>query len=144
MLGIALPADHPVWTVDEVALPSEDGGSLRAIRAPGWIAREHPEDGIVRVVNHGTDHTVEGGAVADSTALRPVGLLDRYQPGPRRARLDRAGRPVGDPRPLPMVGSATAAACVPTWCACADGARVAGSTAEAHWVEPDRGAPDSR
>ena len=37
MLGLALPADHPVWTAAEEPLPVEVGGRPRAVAAPGWI-----------------------------------------------------------------------------------------------------------
>jgi hypothetical protein len=145
MLGIALPADHPVWTVDEVPLPSEVGGTVRAMRAPGWIAVSTPEDGIVRVVNHGTDHTVEGGSVADSplyarlgysTATSPV--LDEHgwaEPVDQSVTLVHA-----DGRVSHRSGMRTHAVYVEGEGSAAQG--VAGSTAEAHWVEPDRDARD--
>jgi hypothetical protein len=145
MLGIALPADHPVWTAEEVALPSEAGGALRAMRAPGWIAVSTPEDGIVRVVNHGTDHTVEGATVADSplyarlgysTATSPVlGEHGWAEPVDQSVTLVRADGQVSH-----RSGMHTHGVCVVGEGPAVYG--VAGSTAEAHWVEPDRDAPD--
>lgn len=61
LLGLALPADHPVWTTPLEPLPVESGDVLRVIQAPGWIVSGTADDGIVRVINHGTDHSVEQG-----------------------------------------------------------------------------------
>jgi hypothetical protein len=54
MLGLALPASHPVWTAVEEPLPAEEGETRRVITAPGWLART--SGGIATIVNHGTDH----------------------------------------------------------------------------------------
>ncbi|MEU4767316.1 DUF2264 domain-containing protein [Actinosynnema sp. NPDC023794] len=84
MLGLALPADHPVWLAEELPLPVERGDYVRAIKAPGWLVSGTVADGVVRVVNHGTDHAVPGDTRGDSplyarfgysTATSP--LLDR-------------------------------------------------------------------
>lgn len=66
LLGLALPADHPVWTAPEEPLPVERGDVLRAVAAPGWLVSGTRADGVVRVVNHGTDHAREGDRVGDS------------------------------------------------------------------------------
>ena len=80
MLGLALPASHPAWTTTEQPLPIDEGPFARAIAAPGWLA-VGTGDGIVRVVNHGTDHRTEGSLDPDaplyakfgySTATAPV------------------------------------------------------------------------
>ena len=42
------------------ALPVEAGDTLRAVRSAGWIVSGTHDDGIVRLVNHGTDHAAEG------------------------------------------------------------------------------------
>jgi hypothetical protein len=82
MLGLLLPAGHPVWTDVEEPLPVERSDFTRVIGPPGWLATGTRADGIVRVVNHGTDHAVEGDAGTDaplyaqlgySTATFPVG-----------------------------------------------------------------------
>lgn len=80
MLGIALPADHPVWTDAEEPLPVEVGDTLRAVRAPGWLVCGTRADGIVRVVNHGTDHAVEGSTVADSPLYARLGYSTATSP----------------------------------------------------------------
>ncbi|MFF2375521.1 DUF2264 domain-containing protein [Streptomyces xiamenensis] len=54
---LLLPAGHPLWTAPEEPLPVERGDFVRTLAAPGWIAAGTRADGIVRVANHGTDHT---------------------------------------------------------------------------------------
>jgi hypothetical protein len=66
LLGLALPADHPVWTAKAEPLPIETGDYHRVARAPGWLISGSRQDGIVRVVNHGTDHADEGATTTDS------------------------------------------------------------------------------
>jgi hypothetical protein len=73
LLGLALPADHPVWTADEEPLPVERGDVLRAIAAPGWVVSGTSDDGVVRVANHGTDHAVPGSTSADSPLYARLG-----------------------------------------------------------------------
>ncbi|MFY1635001.1 DUF2264 domain-containing protein [Solwaraspora sp. WMMB335] len=80
LLGVALPADHPVWTVDEQPLPVERHDTVRAVRAPGWLVSGTRADGIVRVVNHGTDHTVEGATVGDSPLYARLGYSTATSP----------------------------------------------------------------
>ena len=54
-LGLALPADHPEWTVAEAPQPSDnDRAAPLPLPAIGWLVHRH--DGIVRLVNHGSDH----------------------------------------------------------------------------------------
>lgn len=55
-LGLLLPADHPVWTARELALPVEEADQYTALPAPGWLLHGTKHDGIVRLVNHGSDH----------------------------------------------------------------------------------------
>jgi hypothetical protein len=142
MLGIALPADHPVWTVPEEPLPVEERDTVRAVRAPGWVVSATRADGIVRVVNHGTDHAAEGATVGDSplyarlgysTATSPV--LD---PGGWRSPLDQSVTLVDH------AGRATHRAGMRLLIVNVhpDGVGVAGSRTLAHWVEPDAGQPD--
>ncbi|GAB3255486.1 DUF2264 domain-containing protein [Kineosporia babensis] len=53
-LGLLLPADHPEWTRNPPEPPVEPVRQ-RALRAPGWIVVRTHDDGVVRVINHGTD-----------------------------------------------------------------------------------------
>jgi hypothetical protein len=141
MLGIALPADHPVWTASPLPLPVETGDTLRAVAAPGWLVAGSRSDGIVRVVNHGTDHAVEGAEVADSPFYARLGYSTATAPV-----LDHSGwtDPVdqsvvlvdGDGRTTHRSGMRTLAVRV-------DGeVGVAGSTWPARWVALDRGGRD--
>ncbi|GAB3461978.1 DUF2264 domain-containing protein [Streptomonospora sediminis] len=71
--GLVLPADHPVWTAQELPLPVETGDAQRELRAPGWILSATAEDGLVRLVNHGTDHAAEGDLISDSPLYARLG-----------------------------------------------------------------------
>ena len=64
LLGLALDEDHPVWTSVEEALPADGDEWVRAMPVPGWLVS--CADGIPRVANHGTDHSVLGSDQADS------------------------------------------------------------------------------
>ncbi|MGR6916820.1 DUF2264 domain-containing protein [[Actinomadura] parvosata] len=73
LFGLALPADHPVWTAVEEPLPVETGDFTRVVRAPGWLVSGTRADGVVRVVNHGTDHSHEGSDLADAPLYARLG-----------------------------------------------------------------------
>ncbi|MFB7595844.1 DUF2264 domain-containing protein [Streptomyces sp. NPDC056160] len=60
-LGLLLPADHPVWTDRELPLPVERSAQYTALPAPGWLLHGTPHDGVVRLVNHGSDHNSPDG-----------------------------------------------------------------------------------
>ncbi|MEV0280687.1 DUF2264 domain-containing protein [Streptomyces sp. NPDC050610] len=55
-LGLLLPPRHPVWTDRELPLPVEESDQYTALPAPGWLLHGTRSDGIVRLVNHGSDH----------------------------------------------------------------------------------------
>ncbi|MEU8527512.1 DUF2264 domain-containing protein [Streptomyces sp. NPDC048629] len=55
-LGLLLPADHEVWTARELPLPVEEADQYTALPVPGWLLHGTRHDGIVRLVNHGSDH----------------------------------------------------------------------------------------
>ncbi|MGW3345567.1 DUF2264 domain-containing protein [Nonomuraea rubra] len=73
LFGLALPADHPVWTAVEEPLPVERGDFTRVVRAPGWLVSGTRADGVVRVVNHGTDHSYPGSGLADAPLYARLG-----------------------------------------------------------------------
>jgi hypothetical protein len=73
MLGLMLPAGHPVWTAAEEELPIERGDTAAAFVAPGWLVSGVRADGIVRVVNHGTDHALPGDQRSDSPFYARLG-----------------------------------------------------------------------
>ncbi|MFI2105440.1 DUF2264 domain-containing protein [Isoptericola sp. NPDC019693] len=84
LLGLALDEDDPVWTAPAEPLPVEETDTLTAVAPAGWIVSGTATDGLVRVVNHGTDHGVEGEAGSDSPLYARFGystatfpLLDR-------------------------------------------------------------------
>jgi hypothetical protein len=146
MLGLALPADHEVWTAVEEALPVEHGDVLRVIVAPGWVVSGTSDDGIVRVVNHGTDHGHEGTPQVDpplyarfgySTATSPmlgadaelapfdgaVVLLDEHGAPSHRSGFERGE--------LVVIEADDGTPC-----------GVASSTARAHWIDELPSGPD--
>ncbi|QDZ15376.1 DUF2264 domain-containing protein [Humibacter ginsenosidimutans] len=60
-LGLALPGDAPLWTAQEEAKPTETGPAAAAafvegMPSTGWVLAS-PADGVVRLINHGSDHT---------------------------------------------------------------------------------------
>ena len=131
LLGIALPADHPVWTAPAEPLPIETGDVLRAVRAPGWIVSGRRDDGVVRIVNHGTDHAAEGDVLADAPLYARLGYATSTQAVDQPVVLvdDRGRR-------SHRTGLRTLAVRVE------NGVGVAGSTTLAHWVDPGPGRPD--
>ncbi|NGO79602.1 DUF2264 domain-containing protein [Streptomyces sp. YC504] len=64
-LGLLLPPEHPVWTEREEPLPVETGDQYIALPAPGWLLHGTRHDGIVRLVNHGSDHNPPDGPGED-------------------------------------------------------------------------------
>ncbi|GIM94060.1 DUF2264 domain-containing protein [Paractinoplanes toevensis] len=140
MLGIALPADHPVWTAPAEPLPIEKGDVLRAVKAPGWLISGVRADGIVRVINHGTDHAVEGATTGDSPLYARIGYSTATFP-----ILDESGWT--DPLDQSVVlvddsGRRSHRTGFRTLTVRVDGeVGVAGSTGAAHWNTPG---PDQR
>lgn len=63
--GLLLPAEHPVWTEDEVPLPVEQADSVRVMHEPGWVVSSTVADGVVRVLNHGSDKRAGPAASVD-------------------------------------------------------------------------------
>ncbi|WP_222851721.1 DUF2264 domain-containing protein [Phytoactinopolyspora mesophila] len=80
MLGLALPAEHPVWTAAEEPLPVERADGVSVVHAPGWLLSGTKRDGTVRVINHGTDHAVEGAQVGDSPLYARLGYSTATAP----------------------------------------------------------------
>ncbi|MFJ2018511.1 DUF2264 domain-containing protein [Streptomyces nodosus] len=73
MLGLMLPAGHPVWTDTELPLPIEIADTERVLTAPGWLLSARHRDGIAVVLNHGTDHARPGDTGADSPPYARLG-----------------------------------------------------------------------
>ncbi|PRX66702.1 hypothetical protein B0I32_105142 [Nonomuraea fuscirosea] len=54
-LGLLLPPEHPVWTAPEQAAPVDLADQTLAMPAPGWLLHATRDDGVVRLINHGSD-----------------------------------------------------------------------------------------
>ncbi|MEW9552963.1 DUF2264 domain-containing protein [Nonomuraea sp. NPDC050783] len=54
-LGLLLPPGHPAWTRPEEAAPVETADVALTMPAPGWLLHATRADGVVRLVNHGSD-----------------------------------------------------------------------------------------
>ena len=80
LIGVLLPADHPVWAAPAEPLPVETGDTLRTVRAAGWIISGTQADGIVRVINHGTDHATQNSLVGDSPLYARIGYSTATSP----------------------------------------------------------------
>ncbi|MGW0945603.1 DUF2264 domain-containing protein [Streptomyces sp. NPDC002623] len=91
-LGLLLPADHPVWTAREEAGPVDTADRQLSLPAPGWLLHSTAADGIVRLVNHGSDRLPPPPAASDdsphytgfaySTATAPETPPPGEEPGP--------------------------------------------------------------
>lgn len=66
-LGLLLPADHPVWTAPEEPGPVDTADAYLALPAPGWLLHSTAADGIVRLVNHGSDRLPPPPAAAEDS-----------------------------------------------------------------------------
>ncbi|PPF43636.1 hypothetical protein C5B85_13150 [Pseudoclavibacter sp. AY1F1] len=80
LLGILLPADHPVWAAEAEPLPVEQGDFVRTIAAPGWVVTGTKNDGIVRIANHGTDHAKPYTLVGDSPLYARIAYSSATSP----------------------------------------------------------------
>lgn len=80
MLGLALPPDHPVWTEPEEPIPVEASDIYRIIAVPGWMVSETCQDGIVRVLNIGTDGQDEGELVGEAPLYTSLGFSTATAP----------------------------------------------------------------
>ncbi|MGO4678314.1 DUF2264 domain-containing protein [Microbacterium sp. 2MCAF23] len=133
-LGLALPADHEVWTAVEEPLPIEQGDVRRVIRPAGWLVSGTAADGIVRLINHGADHAFEGDRTGDSALYARFGYSSATLPPLTGATID-------DPADN-MVGALDAAGRSTHRTGFAPGAigddgiaAFATSVADAHWVD---------
>jgi hypothetical protein len=58
-LGLLLPPDHAVWTAEAELPEAWRADAVVPLRAPGWLVSTTAEDGLVRIVNHGSDRLLE-------------------------------------------------------------------------------------
>ena len=89
-LGLLLPAGHPVWTAPEGSLPVEEADTATVATAPGWLVSGTRADGVVRVLNHGTDHATEDASSPDDPLYARLGFSTATSP-------DLGAGPAGDP-----------------------------------------------
>jgi hypothetical protein len=141
MLGLVLPADHPVWTDVEQPLPVEQADQLAVIAAPGWALSATTSDGVVRVYNHGTDHAKVGDRTGDSPVYARMAYSTATAP-----LMDDEGWDAPLDNSVVLLdadGRATHRSGFETLAVQQlDGAAVVASRARAHWVDPDRSVPD--
>lgn len=130
LLPLALPAAHPFWTAAEQPLPIDRGPFARVLIAPGWLATG-TADGIVRVVNHGTDHRTPDAFQPDAPLYAKLGYSTATAPvlaGPGvRDRLDGTVAVVRGGRASHRSGFTTGALRE------ADGTVFGGSSGPVHW-----------
>jgi hypothetical protein len=85
--GLVLPASHPVWAEQEQPLLIESGDVSRRLAAPGWLVRGTSADGVVRLVNHGSDHAAGPAAEADDPCYARLGYATHAFPDSTAAAL---------------------------------------------------------
>ncbi|WP_268239204.1 DUF2264 domain-containing protein [Microlunatus endophyticus] len=82
LAGLVLGPQHPIWSTPEQPLPIESGDIREPIAPAGWLVSGTQHDGIVRVINHGVDHSASHddqedplyGRLAYSTVTAPAAL----------------------------------------------------------------------
>lgn len=135
LLGLSLPADHPVWAAPSEPLPAESQDSLFTVAPAGWVVSGTAADGVVRIANHGTDHATAGTLVGDSPAYARIGYSTATAPlldeeawlAPLEqavALVDAEGWPTHRAA-MTLLGTRVE-----------DGVGIAGSRALAHWLTP--------
>lgn len=70
-LGLLLPPEHPVWAEREEPAPVDTADRTLALPGPGWLLHSTADDGIVRLVNHGSDHAPPPSANAPDRGADP-------------------------------------------------------------------------
>lgn len=136
LLGISLPADHPVWAAPAQPLPIDTADRLSAVRSPGWIISATRADGVVRVVNHGTDHALPGAQLGDSPLYARIGYSTATAPlHDGRAWQQPLEQSVAL---LDAAGNASHRTAIARFeVRIEDGVGIASSIWDAHWIEPD-------
>ncbi|MET8992129.1 DUF2264 domain-containing protein [Nonomuraea wenchangensis] len=54
-LGLLLPPDHPAWAAPEEPAPVDLADQVVPVRPAGWLLHATRADGVVRLLNHGSD-----------------------------------------------------------------------------------------
>jgi hypothetical protein len=140
--GLLLPPGHPVWSAAETPLPVEFTDFARALPGPGWLVSGTRADGVVRVVNHGGDHTDPARPHSDDPLYARLAYATHAAP---ETPSDPRGGPV-DSSVLLVDADGRACHRRPLE-RLAVGGRVAVSRSRAHWPEDERwdcfGGPDT-
>ncbi|MFJ1576572.1 DUF2264 domain-containing protein [Streptomyces sp. NPDC088182] len=140
--GLLLPDGHPVWSADESPLPVESGDFALALRAPGWLVSGTRADGVVRVVNHGSDHADPARPHSDDPLYARIAFSTHAAP---ETPSDPRGGPV-DSSVVLLGADGRASHRRPLERVTVEG-RVAVSRSRAHWPEDERwdcfGGPDT-
>ncbi|MEU0568788.1 DUF2264 domain-containing protein, partial [Nonomuraea sp. NPDC005983] len=55
-VGLLLPPEHPAWTDAEEPAPVDLADQTVAMPSPGWLVHATRDDGVVRLINHGSDN----------------------------------------------------------------------------------------
>lgn len=81
LLGLLLPSGHPEWSAG-AELPSAEDAHVVVLPVPGWLVSSTPRDGIVRVLNHGSDRMIESRIAprADDPFYRRTGYSNATSP----------------------------------------------------------------
>jgi hypothetical protein len=81
-LGLLLPPDHAVWADEPEPPAAWHDAAVVPLRAPGWLVSATPDDGLVRVLNHGSDRLMEHVAEphADDPFYRRVAYANLVSP----------------------------------------------------------------
>jgi hypothetical protein len=81
-LGLLLDATDPVWTAEPELPSSWAADQVTPLPVPGWLVSATPGDGIVRVLNHGSDRLIEPAAQqrADDPFYRRLGYSNVTSP----------------------------------------------------------------
>ncbi|QAY64598.1 DUF2264 domain-containing protein [Xylanimonas allomyrinae] len=133
LLGIALPAGHPVWAAHAEPLPVDLSDQAFAVAPAGWAVATTRADGLVRVANHGTDHATPGVPTGDSPLYARLGYSTATSPlldedawvtpvDQAVALVDQQGRTT---HRTPMTPRRTVVG---------DGFAMASSVTDAHWM----------
>ena len=78
-----------MWTAPEHPLPVERADVEQVVGPPGWLVCATRADGIVRVMNHGTDHALGPQATVDSPFYARHGYSSHAAPDLSQDRLQR-------------------------------------------------------
>jgi len=92
-VGLLLDPADAVWTAPEEPLPIERGDFTLVVHAPGWLVTGTAADGIVRVVNHGTDGSDHDRPRPDLSSYGRLGYSTVTGPTYGRAGRSRSALP---------------------------------------------------